>query len=96
MINFIKWIIFKITKKEHKFTVKWCLSDSDGNRIEKDFCISTVGVYNKEDIHNKRLINKALNPNKQIQKLSKEAPKFRDCILSYNIICYYGYMKRGN
>lgn len=92
-MRILSYIISKITNKEHKFTILWCLS-KDNKRIDKDFAIATVGVYHKEDIHDKRLINKALNPKKYIEYKvnNNEIPK--NCKLSYNIISYYGYMKR--
>lgn len=92
-MRFLSYIISKITKREHKFTIQWCLC-IDNKRIQKSFAIASVGVYYKDDIHNKRLINKSLNPDKYIKEMvqKKEIPK--DCELSYNIISYYGYMKR--
>lgn len=92
-MRILSYIISKLTKKEHKFTIQWCLCKNN-KRIEKDFAIATVGAYHKEDIHNKRLINKSLNPCKYIKQMvdKKEIPC--DCELSYNVISYYGYMKR--
>lgn len=64
-------------------------------RVEEDFVIATVGVYYKEDIHDKRSINKTLNPCNYINKRVKEKTIPKDCELSYNIICYYGYMNKS-
>lgn len=88
-------ILHKITNKEHKFTVKWHLVDKKTNkRLEKDFAIGTVGLYFKEDIQNKRLINKTLNPQSFIKSRVLKNSDFINCELSYSIVCYYGYLKR--
>ena len=97
MIRVLIYVLFLINRKEHKFTIQWCLSDKKTNeRIFKDFIISQVGVIHKNDICNKRLINKAiskkLNINKKINNMVKNGEIPKDCILSYNIICYYGKM----
>ena len=76
----------------------WCLCDKHtGERLVKDFIISSVGVWNKEDIHDKRLINKTvskqLKVSDRIKEMVKNGKVTSDCIMSYNVICYYGKMK---